>query len=119
MLKRETLYLGDEEVCECERDAEAAPQEENLGSEAGVVFGGPEEVGVITPMICRMLVLVLPSGKLMLLTYAVPEPIRRSRETDTARADRDREDLSNDHPSHRTPSNREESNVEANESNHC
>jgi len=38
-----------------------------------------------------------------LVTYAVPEPVRGGCETDAARADWDREDLSNDDPSYRSP----------------
>ena len=52
------------------------------------------------------------------LTYAVPEPIGRGRQTDTARSNRKREDLSNDYPGTRAPGGSEEGDVEADEGNH-
>ncbi len=52
------------------------------------------------------------------MTYAVPEPIRRGGDADTARSDRKREDLSNHHPRARTPGSSEEGDVEADEGNH-
>ena len=52
------------------------------------------------------------------MTYAVPEPIGRGRQTDTARSNRKREDLSNDHPGTRAPGSSEEGDVEADEGDH-
>ena len=52
------------------------------------------------------------------LTYAVPEPVGRGRQTDTARSNRKREDLSNDHPGTRAPGGSEEGDVEADEGDH-
>ena len=52
------------------------------------------------------------------MTYAIPEPIGRGGDTDTARSDRKREDLSNDHPRTRAPGSSEEGNVEADKGNH-
>ena len=53
-----------------------------------------------------------------LSTYAVPEPIGRSRDTNTARSDWERENLSDDHPRTRPPGGREEGDVEADEGDH-
>lgn len=52
------------------------------------------------------------------LTYAVPEPVGRGRQTDAARSNRKREDLSNDHPGTRAPGGSEEGDVEADEGDH-
>ena len=51
-------------------------------------------------------------------TYAVPEPIRRGRDTNATRSYWQREDLSDDNPRTRTPRGSEEGNVEADERNH-
>ena len=51
-------------------------------------------------------------------TYAIPEPVGRGRQTNTARSNRKREDLSNDHPGTRAPGGSEEGDVEADEGNH-
>ena len=52
------------------------------------------------------------------MTYAVPEPIGRGRQTDTARSNRQREDLSNDHPGTWAPGGSEEGDVETDEGDH-
>ena len=52
------------------------------------------------------------------LTYAVPEPIGRSRDTNSARSNWEGEDLSDDHPRTGTPGGSEEGDVEADEGNH-
>ena len=52
------------------------------------------------------------------MTYAIPEPIGRGRQTDTARSNWKREDLSNDHPGTGAPGGSEEGDVEADEGNH-
>lgn len=52
------------------------------------------------------------------MTYAVPQPIRRSGKSNATGADRKREDLANDDPRTRTPSRSEEKDVDADESDH-
>ena len=51
-------------------------------------------------------------------TYAVPEPIGRGRDTNTARSNWKRKDLSDNHPGTRPPGGSEEGDVEADEGNH-
>ena len=51
-------------------------------------------------------------------TYAIPEPIRRGREADTAGSNWKRENLADDHPRTRPPGGSEEGDVEADEGNH-
>ena len=77
----------------------------------------PTKYGVITAMIClRQYKSSTISGKSS--TYAVPEPIGRGRDTNTARSDWKGEDLSNNHPRTRAPGRSEERDVEADEGNH-
>lgn len=51
-------------------------------------------------------------------THAVPEPVGRGGDADTARSNWQREDLSNNHPCTRAPGGSEEGDVEADEGNH-
>jgi hypothetical protein len=50
--------------------------------------------------------------------YAVPEPVRRGRQTDSARADRERENLANDDPGSGAPGGGKEEDVYTDEGNH-
>ncbi|KFZ02513.1 hypothetical protein V500_00150 [Pseudogymnoascus sp. VKM F-4518 (FW-2643)] len=95
LLQGEALGLGDEEVGEGEGDAaEGAPHEEDLGAEVGLALLGTDE------------------------TYAVPEPVGGGGETDTARADGQREDLADDDPGAGAPGGGEEGDVDADEGDH-
>lgn len=51
-------------------------------------------------------------------TYAIPEPIGRCGETDSARTNREREDLTDNYPCRRTPCHSETGYIETDESDH-
>ena len=53
------------------------------------------------------------------MTYAIPEPVTSSGETNTAGANWQRENLANDDPSTRSPCRCEEEDVDAYECDHC
>ena len=98
LLEGEALGLGDEEVAVEEADgAEGAPDEEDLGSEVALVLanhvGGDDG------------------------DDAVPQPVGGGRETDTAGADGDGEDLADDDPRAGAPGRGEEEDVDADEGN--
>lgn len=101
LLEGKTLGLGDEEVGEYEGNAaESAPHEEDVGAETGRVGAVGDEVGGDDT------------------DDAVPEPVRGSGETDTTRADGEREDLADDDPGARSPGGSEDGDVQADERNH-
>ena len=50
-------------------------------------------------------------------TYAVPKPVRRSRQPNSTRADRKREDLANDDPGTRAPGGGKEKDVDTDKGN--
>jgi hypothetical protein len=50
-------------------------------------------------------------------TYTIPEPVRRGRQTNGARADGKREDLANNDPGSGAPGGRKEEYVDADEGN--
>jgi len=99
LLKRKTLGLWDEEVCECDGDdAERSPHEEDLAGKVGVlsideVWGDDSN-------------------------DAVPEPVGGGGETDTTGSDGKGEDFTDNNPSARTPGGSEEGNVDADECDH-
>ena len=72
----------------------------------------------MTAIICESQYRPRSSEQITILTYAVPEPIGRGRYANTARSNRKREDLSNNHPGTRAPGGSEEGDVEADEGNH-
>jgi hypothetical protein len=80
--------------------AKTAPHEEHVGSEPGAVVTVGNEVW------CND------------TDDAVPEPVGRSRDSDTTRADGDGEDLADDDPGTRTPGGGEDGDVQADEGNH-
>lgn len=96
LLERETLGLGHEEVREEEgQHTERAPDEEDLRAEVGLVGG--HHVGRDNA------------------DDAVPEPVGRGRDADTARADGQREELADDDPRGGAPGGRKERDEDADE----
>lgn len=81
----------DKEVGEGEGDAaEGAPEEEDLGAEVGVAFGGADKVGGDDTNDLKLQMEVSPvCGRPIrrFLTHAVPEPIGSGRQTNTTGAD--------------------------------
>lgn len=124
LLEGEALGLGDEEVGEGEGGAaEGAPHEEDLGAEVGLSLLGTDEVwGDDTDDLERLLVIcfVFLFSRIMwdVKTYAVPEPVGGGGETDTARADGQREDLADDDPGAGAPGGGKEGDVDADEGDH-
>jgi hypothetical protein len=115
LLEGETLGLGDQEVGVDEgAGAEAAPDEEDGGLQVAVlradhVWGDDgddlEE--------CKLL--REESGEGCLSTYGVPEPVGGGGQSNTTRADGQREDLADDDPGSRTPGRGEEEDEDGNE----
>lgn len=98
--------------------AKGAPEEKDLCPEVGVAFAGTNQVRGDDGNDLSGSVSQLSSKYRMLSTYAIPEPVGRGRDANTARSDRKREDLSDNHPRTRAPCGREEGDVEADEGNH-
>ena len=119
MLKRKTLGFWDQEVgVEEAGGAEGAPDEEDLGAQVALVcvdhVRGDDCDDLLQSIIsacCLHRIVDCLGG----LTYTIPQPIGGSRQSDTAGADRQREDLPHYDPSTRTPCGGEEEDVDANE----
>ena len=101
LLESKTLCLRDEEVGEEEGDAaKTTPHEEHVGAELGRVGTVGNKVGGNDT------------------DDAVPEPVGRGRDTNTTRADGEREDLADNNPSAWTPGRSEDGDVQADEGDH-
>lgn len=112
LLQSQPLGLRDEEVgVNKGAGAERAPDEEHLGAQVALVIvdhvGGNNgnDLGVKSASYpkCR---------DVWVKAYAVPEPVGRGRESDTAGTDRQREDLADHDPGTRTPGAGEEEDVD-------
>jgi len=96
LFETETLGLRDEEVCVDERTrAKSSPNEEHTGSEVALI---------------RVHHVWCDDGD-----DSVPEPVGRGGKSNSAGANADGEDLTDDYPGTRSPSSREEEDEEANE----
>ena len=109
----------DQEVGKGRGDAaEGTPEEEDFGAEVRVAFVGTDQVRGDDGNDLSWSASIYHSGVGQVSTYAVPEPVGGGGDTDTARSDGQREDLSNNHPRTRAPGGSEEGDVEADEGNH-
>ena len=120
MLQGQAFGLGDEEVGVDEAaDAEGAPDEEDFCAE--VAFVGADHVGGYHcyDLLMEWGVLVggLVNGEGEGKTYAVPEPVAGCSQGDTAGADGQRVDFTDDDPRAGAPRRRKEEDVNADERN--
>jgi hypothetical protein len=123
LLERKTLGLGNKEVREGERDAaKGAPEEEDFWPHVGITGVSADKVWGDDCDDLLFYVSKIRFGgdrQLSRATYAVPEPVGGSGETDTTRADGKREGLANDDPCGRSPGSNEEKDIYADKRNHC